>query len=395
MRRNAGAESNASMARRFGQLAAVPGLRRNLAAAWAMWEQAGFGENADVVEACDWGLLFVPPALDSMRPLLVQCHGSIGQIAQYDPLAGDETQSLLTRLIEGTILAEVDTVQTYSSTNAVYWEKETARSVLTTRPAWTPRAIQPKQELSNRGLVVGRVQRWKGPQDVCAAVDLLGNRTPQIDWVGRDTSWGYRDSSTATHLSNTYSGIWGKKIVHHVPISAEEVRHRQASAFFNLVPSTWDVFNFTAVEAMASGRPTIFSTGAGASELIEDGVNGFIFPCGDAAGLAAAIDRVLSASPAHLDDIGRAAQATIRRTLDPAAIAAQRVVAYRATMERFRADRGTSVHTSLDEICRPTDRPSGDNGAFLDQVPLRTLARHVVGRLGKKAALSARVGVVR
>src|SRR5580704_14391617 len=43
---------------RLGQFAATPGLRRHLAAAWGMWEQAGFGEDADIIEACDWGLLF-------------------------------------------------------------------------------------------------------------------------------------------------------------------------------------------------------------------------------------------------------------------------------------------------------------------------------------------------
>src|SRR5690348_87631 len=64
---------------KFGHLAAIPGLRRHLAAAWAMWEQAGFGEDIDIIEACDWGLLFVPPALARKRPLVVQCHGSIAQ----------------------------------------------------------------------------------------------------------------------------------------------------------------------------------------------------------------------------------------------------------------------------------------------------------------------------
>lgn len=377
---------------RLGQLAAVPGLRRHLAAAWAMWEQADFGENADIIEACDWGLLFVPPALDATRPLVVQCHGSIGQIAQHDPLAGEETQSVLTRLLEGTILAGVDTIQTLSSANAAYWQGESGRNVLMSRPAWTGLAVQPAQRLTNRGLVVGRVQRWKGPQDVCAAVDGLGDRSPQIDWVGRDTPWGYRDSSTATHLFSTYPGIWGKKIVHHAPISAEEVSRRQATALFNLVPSTWDVFNFTAVQAMASGRPTIVSTGAGASELIEDGFNGYTFPHGDAERLAAAIDRVLSDSPAHLADMGRAGQATIYSALDPATIAAQRLTAYRSTIDDFRAHAGASVLRSLDEICRPTNGAAADNGSFLDQVPLRTLVRHVVGRLGSKAALSSRAG---
>lgn len=381
---------------RFSQFAAAPGLRRHLAAAWAMWEQASFGEDADIVEACDWGLLFVPPALDATRPLAVQCHGSVGQIAQHDPIAGEETQSALTRLIERASLAEVDTVQTYSCVNAAYWRDETRRDVSMIRPPWMPPAFRPAQRPINRGLVVGRVQRWKGPQVVCEALELVGRGDLQIDWIGRDTPWGYRDGSTAARLSGCYPGVFGKKIVHHPPISAEEVHCQQAGALFNLVPSTWDVFNFTAVEAMASGRPTIVSTGAGASELIEDGVNGYVFPSGDAEKLAATIDRVLTVSPEHLAEIGRAAEATVRFTLNPATIAAQRVAAYNSTINTFRERRRNPVNKCLDEMCRPADQPAEDNDAFLDQVPLRTLLRHVAGRISKKTVLASRVrGAVR
>jgi glycosyltransferase involved in cell wall biosynthesis len=371
---------------KFGHLAALPGLRRHLAAAWAMWEQARFGEDADIVEACDWGLLFVPPAIDRTRPFIVQCHGSVAQIAQHDPVAGEESQSALIRLLERGILAGVDTLQTHSSANAAYWQDETGRDCSVHCPAWT-RPAAPPQTLTNRGLVVGRLQRWKGPQVVCAALDLLGKDAVQIDWVGRDTAWGYRNGSTAAHLAKTYSRVWGKTIVHHGPRSAEDVRCRQSAAFFNVVPSTWDVFNFTAVEAMASGRPTIVSTGAGASELIEDGVNGYTFPGGDAEKLAATIDRVLASSAASLAEMGRAAQCTIRRALDPVTIAAQRLMAYRSTVDRFREHPKRGTHASLEEICRLTDASARDEGAFLDQLPLRLLMRHFVGRVAKKANL--------
>jgi glycogen synthase len=190
---------------------------------------------------------------------------------------------------------------------------------------------------------------------------------------------------TSAHLSTRYPNIWGNKILHHAAIPPDEVTRRQASALFNLVPSTWDVFNFTAVEAMASGRPTIVSSGAGASELVEDGVNGYIFPTGDAEGLAAAIDRVLTASPAQLIDIGSAAQATIRRTLDPPTIAAGRLRSYRAAIEAFGERREFPGFKSLGEMCRPADRPAEEDAAFLHQVPLRTLMRHVTKRIGKKA----------
>ena len=89
---------------RFAAFAAVPGLRRHLAAAWAMWEQAEFAADADVVEAADWGLLFVPPLVEGVRPLVIQGHGSIGQVSAHDPLQGEEIQGAMTRLIEAALI---------------------------------------------------------------------------------------------------------------------------------------------------------------------------------------------------------------------------------------------------------------------------------------------------
>jgi glycosyltransferase involved in cell wall biosynthesis len=369
---------------RFPAFAAAPGLRRHLAAAWAMWEQAGYGEGYDVVEACDWGLLFVPPAIEATRPLVVQCHGSIGQIAVHDPIAGERTQDLLVRLIERAALAVAQAVQTPSRTNAAFWHAETGRDVMMVRPAVQGPITLPPLEPSARGLVVGRVQRWKGPEILGAALQRLGNRAPSVDWVGRDMPWGERGSSTASHLSTSFPGVWGQKINHCLPVAPEEIARRQARALFNLVPSTFDVFNFTAAEAMASGRPTIVSTGAGASELIEDQVNGYLFASGDADALAAALDRLLGESPARLAAIGRAAQETVRAVLDPGAIAGQRVAAYRAVIDAFRAQPPLTVVGWVSDICRPTEPSPGGEMTFLDHLSLRTIAANIFARSRQK-----------
>jgi glycosyltransferase involved in cell wall biosynthesis len=371
---------------RFAAFAAAPGLRRHLAAAWAMWEQAGYGEGCDVVEACDWGLLFVPPAVQAASPLIVQCHGSVGQIAVHDPITGEETQNLLVRLIEHAVLAAAQSIQTSSCANAAFWQAETGRGVTMIRPAWTQRAAAAREEPGSRGLVVGRVQRWKGPDILCAALQRLGNRVPVIDWVGRDTAWGARESSTATHLSRAFPSVWGQRISHCLPEAPQEIARRHATALFNLVPSTWDVFNFTAVEAMASGRPTIVSTGAGASELIEDGVNGYLFGAGDADALAAALDRLLGERPMRLATIGQAARETVRTVLNPNVIAAQRVAAYRSVIDAFQRHPPSPAAGWLGDICRPTEPSRGNEMAFLDHLPLRTIAAHVLERSCNKVA---------
>jgi hypothetical protein len=143
------------------------------------------------------------------------------------------------------------------------------------------------------------------------------------------------------------------------------------------------MFNFTTVEAMASGRPAIVSTGAGASELIEDGVNGYLFANNDADELAGAIDRVLSADPTRLVEIGREAQSTVRAALDPKAIAAQRLAAYRAAIDAFTAQRRAPVGGWIGDVCRPS-HSLGSETAFLENIPLRALAKHVGGRISRR-----------
>jgi glycosyltransferase involved in cell wall biosynthesis len=364
---------------RFSAFDATPGLRRHLAAAWAMWEQVGYGEEYDIVEACDWGLLFVPPAIQAKRPLVVQCHGSVGQVAIHDPISGEETQSLLVRLIERAVLAVAGAVQTSSRANVAFWNEETGRDVILVRPALSRPTLE-AAEASSRGLVVGRVQRWKGPEILCNALQRLGTRAPAVDWIGRDTARGARESSTATHLSRAFPSVWGQKINHCLPEAPQEIAQRQASALFNLVPSTWDVFNFTAVEAMASGRPTIISTGAGASELIEDQVNGYLFASGDANALAAALDNLLGENPARLAAIGQAARETVRTMLDPKAIAAQRVATYRAVINAFHSQPPLPATGWVSDICRPATPLKGNEMAFLDHHPLRAIAAHMLAR---------------
>jgi glycosyltransferase involved in cell wall biosynthesis len=368
---------------RFSSFEAAPTFRRHLAAAWALWEQAEFGASADIIEATDWGLLFIPPAIERSRPLVVQCHGSIGQIADHDAIETEAIDEALARLIECSVLSTVSTLQTYAYANANFWQTETTRDVSVIRPAWAPRGSPNGDGPSNRGLVIGRLQRWKGPTVLCEALQRIANREFGIEWVGRETAWGVRGFSTGKYLAQTYPNLWGKRFVHQLPIPYSEVARKQASALCNIIPSTWDTFNFTAVEAMASGRPAIVSKGAGASELIENGVNGYLFDAEDADSLACAIDRVLGETPTRLAEVGEEGKKTIGTALDPQLIASQRIAGYRASIDKFQSSSSSSVEGWLGSVCRP-DQTTGAGMRFLENVPLRVLAKHVAERLVRR-----------
>jgi glycosyltransferase involved in cell wall biosynthesis len=58
-----------------------------------------------------------------------------------------------------------------------------------------------------------------------------------------------------------------------------------------ILTSSWENFPHTVVEALAVGTPVLAVEAGGVSEVVRDGVNGFVVAPGDAAGLAHAVQR--------------------------------------------------------------------------------------------------------
>ena len=215
---------------------------------------------------------------------------------------------------------------------------------------------------------------------LCEALRQMGDAAPEVDWVGRDTVFGESGGSMDAHLAATYPDVWGRKVAKVGQVPPARVAELQAEAGFVVVPSLWDVFNLTAVEAMRSGAVVVCSTGAGAADLVEDGVTGFTFPVGDAEALAAKLATVQSLSAEAKAEMGRAAQRVVRETLDPERVAADKVAAYREAME---SGAPFALSPWAAAAARPTDAPS-PSLAFLDHQPLRGLLRYTGRRLRDK-----------
>ena len=72
-------------------------------------------------------------------------------------------------------------------------------------------------------------------------------------------------------------------------------------------PSVCEGFGIPVVEAMAHGRPVIATEGAGASELIDNGINGFVVPIRDPRAIADKID-YLKRNPNKVKEMGKNAR---------------------------------------------------------------------------------------
>lgn len=358
----------------FAHFAMFPELRRHLAAAFALHEQAGEGDGFDAVEVTDWGLLFLPWVIQSKAKVLVQLHGSTGQIAHQEPADGHAAEGVVALLLERTALAAAPHLSSYSCANVRWWQTVLHRPVNYLPP---PLELKPaefdKNIRADKWISVARIQGWKGPQVACAAWELLGDDAPRLDWIGRDTKRVRTGESTDASLRKKFPEAWGGKIQPIGQISPQEVQQRMREAKAVLVPSTWDVFNLAAAEAMALGKAVVISNGAGAVDLVRHGVNGFVFPSNDAAALAELVRHVDKLNPEELQEIGQRAAATVRERLDPDRIAAGKLELYRNLPEPD----ATQVSWLRESLLPDTETSPL---AFLGALPLKQLTAYVARR---------------
>ena len=69
-------------------------------------------------------------------------------------------------------------------------------------PATAPQAL--------KGLVVGRLQNYKGADLLCKALRLVPGI--EIEWVGGDTDWGSTGLKASEYLAANYPDVFGKKL---------------------------------------------------------------------------------------------------------------------------------------------------------------------------------------
>ncbi len=335
----------------------------------------------DIIETVDfagYGGFFLDRALP---PVVVTCHGSLGQLAHYNQVALTDDELVLTSL-EISLLAQADEVVAHSPSNAQDWSKFLGRDIKFILAPWIFEAIGSTsfEVDSPDGLVVGRLEKLKGAIDVAKAVQICIDQglAVQIRWVGRNTHSAPGGQSMAEYLHNHFPELWGSNLTWLNHLERPEVRRAQASASFVLVPSIWDAFNYVVVEAMSTGTPIIVSSGAGASFLCHDGENSLVVPPGEPELLAIAIKR-LSTDPGLRRDLGEAGRKQIKQTFTPERIVGEREQVYQSAIAR-RHHRLEKPYAALG--LAPMIEQLLDS---VDQADTTRLARLGVRRMGKLA----------
>jgi glycosyltransferase involved in cell wall biosynthesis len=117
-------------------------------------------------------------------------------------------------------------------------------------------------------------------------------------------------------------------------IPEEQLPDLYSSADIFVLPSLWEVLPISLLEALACGAPLLVSDAGGNPEVVENGVNGFVFRKGDTKELAKKMKALISDSKMR-ERMGRESRRIAVERFDWELIAKQTLKYYRESYDDF------------------------------------------------------------
>jgi glycosyltransferase involved in cell wall biosynthesis len=194
--------------------------------------------------------------------------------------------------------------------------------------------LERKPEVWARNAIcfVGRLELRKGVVEwVDAAIQIASTEPSNLhpvsfDFFGSDTSLsGGMGASVLQSLRRRIPRALRHRFCFHGSRTRDQLLRALAQVAVAVVPSRWENFPFTCIEAMSTGLPILASPNGGMAEMIVDNESGWIAADATADGLADALRRVLATTPAQRAAMGRRAAESIRQLCGNVSIVARQI----------------------------------------------------------------------
>lgn len=204
-------------------------------------------------------------------------------------------------------------------------------------------APKPSQPTPGDLLYVGRLEVRKGVLELIHACARLW--ADGFDFcltlVGGDTPFYPRGTTVHQFLRQRYARelASGRLTILGDSLPPVELQQRVARAWAVLVPSLWENFPYTCVEALAAGKIVVASANGGQAEMISGDGDGFVFAWQHTGDFERTLLQVLRLSAAENQAIGQHAATRIRSLTDYATVLPQREAHYRAVIARAQEPR--------------------------------------------------------
>ena len=179
----------------------------------------------------------------------------------------------------------------------------------------------------------GTLVDTKGVGDLVDACKILKEKKQcdvELLMAGKEGSYAQQLKGSLTDEQKEYIKFLGKK-------KREDLYSYYHNADVCCFPSWWENMPMVCLEAMMCEGLVIGSTSGGMSEIIDDGVNGFLVPRKSPAQLAECIGKALSLNDEDAKRIKRNARRTIEDKFETAVISKQMEEFYNTVIKDFKS----------------------------------------------------------
>ena len=296
-------------------------------------EEGRLGLTFDVIEIADFGAEGLLLGYGRRTPVVAHLHGPLRLTNQF---SGTERgrDVVLADWLERKTVARANLITAPSELVSRHlrdgrWLRN-ERVQIIRNPIDIDRwaGVPPLQDIAPMILVVGRIEHLKGPEILIRATEKLARRVDGVEVVFIGRSSGERDGLPYRE--------WIRRLAAELQVPCrfiDQIPRHQLMEWYSAarvvaLPSLYDTFPMTGLEAMASGRPLVCSSATGVAEVIAGSAAGTVVPSGDPDLFAEAL------LPYLLDfemarTAGAHARHLVRETCSPERIAEAREHCYR------------------------------------------------------------------
>jgi glycogen(starch) synthase len=327
------------------------------------------GVAFDVVHATNWNAEAVGLLVDREVPVVMMLVTSLAEVIESAHWSRNDDLDSCVWLDRAQMLAATALTAPTNGLTHKYVESglidsglaarvtPTALGIATQATALQPAVPDAATDRNGRApgrklLFVGTHVRRKGLDDLLAVLPELLQKHPDwtCDIAGDDTrivedgmtlkTWWLRDNAGTPWLS---------RVTFHGRVPDEALWRLYAGASLYVVPSRFESFGLTYVEAMQFGVPVIATRAGGIPEVVKDGETGLLVPVDDRAALRDAIGRLMSDEPLRAA-MGRAARADVQARWTHVHMAQRLLPIYEKAIDahrQARPDRGAQQDWSV------------------------------------------------
>jgi len=157
-------------------------------------------------------------------------------------------------------------------------------------------------ESGTRVVFAGRLTEKKGVLELAKAWPKIAHEFPvaQLVLAGRDSQYGV-SGSMISEINNLIPEEFRNSIVYSGFLDAPKVLDLFQNATICIFPSHREAFSIVILEAMATGKPVVYSKIGPGYEIIEDGVNGALCDPHDPDDIARIVINLLSDNELLID----------------------------------------------------------------------------------------------